>query len=188
MNALLQHRGHNLMGAGRSIAVQNFNEQACIPGPGRAVRCRHAFGASAFGSITIFGLLVAADHGGAVGRWRAHNKIEHAEELNRLLAIALRQALSATPGVRFPLKRRRPLAGRRRRGGCSLASSPLPLPLAGAGEGEGQRRCAVLKPSAPRAPAPGRAAPRRRSDAAGGQHLVDVLRPGAADLRGGRCS
>ena len=25
MNALLQHRGHNLMGAGRSIAVQNFN-------------------------------------------------------------------------------------------------------------------------------------------------------------------
>ncbi|MDH6592282.1 LPLT family lysophospholipid transporter-like MFS transporter [Variovorax sp. TBS-050B] len=30
MNALLQHRGHNLMGAGRSIAVQNFNEQACI--------------------------------------------------------------------------------------------------------------------------------------------------------------
>ena len=26
MNALLQHRGHNLMGAGRSIAVQNFNE------------------------------------------------------------------------------------------------------------------------------------------------------------------
>ena len=28
MNALLQHRGHNLMGAGRSIAVQNFNEQA----------------------------------------------------------------------------------------------------------------------------------------------------------------
>ena len=30
MNALLQHRGHNLMGSGRSIAVQNFNEQACI--------------------------------------------------------------------------------------------------------------------------------------------------------------
>ena len=30
MNALLQHRGHMLMGAGRSIAVQNFNEQAAI--------------------------------------------------------------------------------------------------------------------------------------------------------------
>ncbi|HKX95883.1 MAG TPA: hypothetical protein VJM48_14355, partial [Methylibium sp.] len=26
MNALLQHRGHQLLGAGRSIAVQNFNE------------------------------------------------------------------------------------------------------------------------------------------------------------------
>jgi len=26
MNALLQHRGHVLMGAGHSIAVQNFNE------------------------------------------------------------------------------------------------------------------------------------------------------------------
>jgi len=30
MNALLQHRGHNLMGAGRSIAVQNFNENTSI--------------------------------------------------------------------------------------------------------------------------------------------------------------
>ena len=30
MNALLQHRGHNLMGAGRSIAVQNFNENISI--------------------------------------------------------------------------------------------------------------------------------------------------------------
>lgn len=30
MNALLQHRGHILMGAGHSIAVQNFNENASI--------------------------------------------------------------------------------------------------------------------------------------------------------------
>ena len=30
MNALLQHRGHLLMGAGRSIAVQNFNENVSI--------------------------------------------------------------------------------------------------------------------------------------------------------------
>jgi len=30
MNALLQHRGHLLMGAGHSIAVQNFNENASI--------------------------------------------------------------------------------------------------------------------------------------------------------------
>jgi MFS family permease len=30
MNALLQHRGHRLMGAGHSIAVQNFNENLSI--------------------------------------------------------------------------------------------------------------------------------------------------------------
>jgi hypothetical protein len=30
MNALLQHRGHLLMGAGHSIALQNFNENLCI--------------------------------------------------------------------------------------------------------------------------------------------------------------
>ena len=30
MNALLQHRGHQLMGAGHSIAVQNFNENISI--------------------------------------------------------------------------------------------------------------------------------------------------------------
>jgi len=30
LNALLQHRGHLLMGAGHSIAVQNFNENIGI--------------------------------------------------------------------------------------------------------------------------------------------------------------
>ncbi len=30
MNALLQHRGHELLSAGRSIAVQNFNENASV--------------------------------------------------------------------------------------------------------------------------------------------------------------
>jgi hypothetical protein len=30
MNALLQHRGHVLMSAGHSIAVQNFNENLMI--------------------------------------------------------------------------------------------------------------------------------------------------------------
>ena len=30
MNALLQHRGHSLMGAGNSIAIQNFNENLSI--------------------------------------------------------------------------------------------------------------------------------------------------------------
>ena len=48
MNALLQHRGHNLMGAGRSIAVQNFNEQACILGLGAFYTGMTRFGLSAF--------------------------------------------------------------------------------------------------------------------------------------------
>ena len=47
MNALLQHRGHNLMGAGRSIAVQNFNEQACILGLGAFYTGMTRFGLSA---------------------------------------------------------------------------------------------------------------------------------------------
>ena len=55
MNALLQHRGHNLMGAGRSIAVQNFNEQACILGLGAFYSLSTGMGLSAFGAITAFG-------------------------------------------------------------------------------------------------------------------------------------
>ena len=59
MNALLQHRGHNLMGAGRSIAVQNFNEQACILVLGGFYSLSTGMGMSAFGAITVFGVLVA---------------------------------------------------------------------------------------------------------------------------------
>ncbi len=56
MNALLQHRGHNLMGAGRSIAVQNFNEQAAILGLGAFYTGMTKFGLSAFVSIAVFGV------------------------------------------------------------------------------------------------------------------------------------
>ncbi|MDP1899558.1 MAG: lysophospholipid transporter LplT [Rubrivivax sp.] len=87
MNALLQHRGHNLMGAGRSIAVQNFNEQACILALSAAYSGLTKFGLSAFGAIAIFGLTVA----GAmemIRRWHKRNLVEHKEELERLLAIA----------------------------------------------------------------------------------------------------
>src|SRR5678815_2238487 len=60
MNALLQHRGANLMGAGRSIAVQNFNEQACILGLGAFYTGMTRFGFSAF--IAIADLLTSARH------------------------------------------------------------------------------------------------------------------------------
>lgn len=87
MNALLQHRGHNLMGAGRSIAVQNFNEQACILGLGAFYTAMTKFGASAFGAITIFGLAVAGTME-LVRRWHLRNTVQHRDEVERLLAIA----------------------------------------------------------------------------------------------------
>jgi MFS transporter, LPLT family, lysophospholipid transporter len=87
MNALLQHRGHMLMGAGRSIAVQNFNEQACILGLGAFYALLTGLGMSAFGAITMFGLVVAITMF-FIRRWHESNKVHHAAELDRLLAIA----------------------------------------------------------------------------------------------------
>jgi MFS transporter, LPLT family, lysophospholipid transporter len=87
MNALLQHRGHNLMGAGRSIAVQNFNEQACILGLGAFYAGMTKFGLSAFSAITIFGLVVAGIME-VIRRWHLRNLKLHGEEVERLLAIA----------------------------------------------------------------------------------------------------
>ena len=87
MNALLQHRGHNLMGAGRSIAVQNFNEQACILGLGAFYTAMTKFGLSAFGAITIFGVVVAGVME-LIRRWNRHNCVQHRDEVERLLAIA----------------------------------------------------------------------------------------------------
>jgi len=87
MNALLQHRGHNLMGAGRSIAVQNFNEQACILGLGAFYTGMTKFGMSAFGAITVFGLAVAFIMW-LIGRWHKNNCIKHRDEVEHLLALA----------------------------------------------------------------------------------------------------
>jgi MFS family permease len=87
MNALLQHRGHNLMGAGRSIAVQNFNEQACILGLGGLYSLSTGLGLSAFGAITIFGVLVAGLMW-VIRRWHRHNCEHHRAEVEHLLTIA----------------------------------------------------------------------------------------------------
>jgi MFS transporter, LPLT family, lysophospholipid transporter len=87
MNALLQHRGASLMGAGRSIAVQNFNEQACILFLGFFYTGMTTLGIGAFGAITAFGLVVA----GAmylVKLWHENNLKKYPEEVNRLLDIA----------------------------------------------------------------------------------------------------
>ncbi|MFM9880529.1 MAG: lysophospholipid transporter LplT [Burkholderiaceae bacterium] len=88
MNALLQHRGHNLMGAGRSIAVQNFNEQACILFLGAFYAASTGLlGLSAFAAITIFGVVVAGVMW-LIKRWHARNCRVHAAEIERLLVIA----------------------------------------------------------------------------------------------------
>jgi hypothetical protein len=87
MNALLQHRGHNLMGAGRSIAVQNFNEQACILVLGGLYSLSTGMGVSAFVAISAFGMLVAGCME-LIRRWHRHNCRVHATELERLLDIA----------------------------------------------------------------------------------------------------
>ncbi|HEY9105756.1 MAG TPA: lysophospholipid transporter LplT [Roseateles sp.] len=87
MNALLQHRGHNLMGAGRSIAVQNFNEQACILGVGALYTGMTRMGLSVFGAITTFGLFTAA-LSLLIRLWHRTNVARHADEVETLLEIA----------------------------------------------------------------------------------------------------
>ncbi len=87
MNALLQHRGHNLMGAGRSIAVQNFNEQACILGLGGLYSLSTGMGLSAFGAIAGFGLIVAGFMW-LIKRWHERNCRDYPHEVEHLLDIA----------------------------------------------------------------------------------------------------
>ncbi len=87
MNALLQHRGHNLMGAGRSIAVQNFNEQACILALGAFYTGMTKLNLSAFTAIAVFGLVVAGVME-CIRRWHQRNLVVHRDEVERLLAVA----------------------------------------------------------------------------------------------------
>jgi MFS family permease len=59
MNALLQHRGHLLMGAGRSIAVQNFNENLSIFAMLGLYAVMEKLEFSIYLIILVFGLLLA---------------------------------------------------------------------------------------------------------------------------------
>lgn len=60
MNALLQHRGHVLMGAGHSIAVQNFNENLGILVMLGVYAYLTYAGISVNGTIVLFGLFMSA--------------------------------------------------------------------------------------------------------------------------------
>jgi hypothetical protein len=59
MNALLQHRGHILMGAGHSIAVQNFNENLSILLMLALYAVMIKVNLSIYIVITLFGLFVS---------------------------------------------------------------------------------------------------------------------------------
>jgi hypothetical protein len=87
MNALLQHRGHHLVGAGRSIAVQNFNENSSILVMIALYSLLLNKGYSIYFVITAFGLFVAGTMT-LVQLWYLYNRRAHREEIERLLAFA----------------------------------------------------------------------------------------------------
>jgi MFS transporter, LPLT family, lysophospholipid transporter len=87
MNALLQHRGHHLVGAGRSIAVQNFNENGSILVMIALYSLLLGAGYSIYTVIVVFGLFVAGTMT-VVLVWFRRNRGVHHEEVDRLLAFA----------------------------------------------------------------------------------------------------
>jgi len=87
MNALLQHRGHLLMGSGHSIAVQNFNENLSILVMLALYSALVSIDLSIDTVILLFALFVAASMYG-VRRWHQHNLVQHKDELEQMLAWA----------------------------------------------------------------------------------------------------
>jgi hypothetical protein len=84
MNALLQHRGHVLMGAGHSIAVQNFNENLGVILMLAFYAVLIHFGWSTNTVIVLFGLFVAGTM--ALVMWR-HRLNLAASDLLHLAAV-----------------------------------------------------------------------------------------------------
>ena len=94
MNALLQHRGHILMGGGRSIAVQNFNEQTCILILGGGYALLTGMGLDAYEALTGFSILVASVMW-LIKKWHESNLKRHAQEMNRLLEEVRKEELKS---------------------------------------------------------------------------------------------
>ena len=74
LNALLQHRGHALLTAGRSIAVQNFNENLSVLLMLGAYAALLALGADVRSLMSALGLLVAAMMGLLAWRHRLRQR------------------------------------------------------------------------------------------------------------------
>lgn len=87
MNALLQHRGHILVGAGHSIAVQNFNENAGILAMVGTYFLLSKADVSVNGAVIIFGLFVTAAML-MLMNWYRCNLARDGEEIKKLLEVA----------------------------------------------------------------------------------------------------
>ena len=74
MNALLQHRGHVLMSAGRSIAVQNFNENLSILTMLAVYSLLIHWDLSVQAAMVVFGIFVAGSMLAVILRHRINQK------------------------------------------------------------------------------------------------------------------
>ena len=98
MNALLQHRGHVLMGAGHSIAVQNFNENIGILVMVGLYSLMLNAGLSVYTAIVLFGLFVSGTMALVMLRHR-HNQAQ-GDLLHLIAADSQAAAQGTAPGHR----------------------------------------------------------------------------------------
>jgi MFS family permease len=86
MNALLQHRGHILMGAGHSIAVQNFNENISILVMTGLYYLMIKLDVSIHIVLTLFGLCVSGlmyiIHQRHIANQKVHDDVAYLEDTN----------------------------------------------------------------------------------------------------------
>ena len=108
MNALLQHRGHVLMGAGHSIAVQNFNENIGVLVMLSFYAVLVFLGLSTNAVIVLFGLFVAGTM--ALVMWRHRINLAH----GRPAAPYRRRTRETDPGSLGPVNGRGPCVRARR--------------------------------------------------------------------------
>jgi hypothetical protein len=102
MNALLQHRGHILMGAGHSIAVQNFNENLSILVMLAVYALMIRAELSIYSVIVIFGLFVAASM--VLVRMR-HLHNQRSGDLSHLIGVEKVVPVGSGSPVRDPHRR-----------------------------------------------------------------------------------
>ena len=101
MNALLQHRGHVLMGAGHSIAVQNFNENIGVLVMLSCYALLVFLGLSTNTVIVLFGLFVAGAM--LLVMWRHRSNLTKGDLMHLIASdhATPAAARAVTPGQRM---------------------------------------------------------------------------------------